>query len=228
MPLSTLDVAYVMNECRIKLTGASDTGIQQELWGVIKEFLQDTNSWIEYQKLLVQAGVQEYDVAPATGGQIIRLVGVIDGNCIPVNATMPNLGRLCIHQRITTTSIDVTPPAGTTSATNPWKFAVVKNIAFPQTRELVPIAPEFVLKVYSQAIIDGVLGKSMLQQAKSYTNKELGQYHLKRFRDEIGIARNDAYNQNVQGGQRWSFPQQFATHTQRGGSAGGPWPAERM
>lgn len=227
MPLAPMDVAYIMNECRIKLTGASDSGIQQELWGVIKEFLQDTNSWIEYQKLLVVAGTQEYDVAPATGGQIIRLLGVLDGNRVPVNATMPTLGRLCINQRITVSSIDVVPAVGTTSASNPWKFAVVKNIAFPQTKELMPIAPEFVLKVYSQAIIDGVLGKSMLQQAKSYTNKELGQYHLKRFRDEIGIARNDVQNQNVQGGQRWCFPQQFATYNQRGNSAG-PWPPERM
>lgn len=224
MSLATLDVAYVMNECRVKLTGASDTGIQQELWGVIKEFLQDTNSWIEHQKLLVTAGVQQYTVAPRTGGQIVRLIGVMDGNRIPVAASMPNLGTLEIHRRIDISSVDIPPENHTTASNHPWRFAVVKNIAFPQTKDLLPIAPAFVLQVYSQAIIDGVLGKMMLQQAKSYSNNSLGMYHMKRFRDEIGIARNDVWNQNVQGGQRWAFPQQFATRSQRNFTA--TWPAE--
>jgi hypothetical protein len=227
MALAALDVAYVMNECRIKLTGASDSGIQQELWGVIKEFLQDSNAWIEHQKLLVTAGIQCYNVVPRDGGQIIRLIGVVDGNRLPVNATMQNLGRLDIHQQINVSSVDIAPTDHTTAANHPWCFAIVKNIAFPATRDGIPIAPEFVLKVYSGAIIDGVLGKMMLQQAKSYTNKELGTYHLKRYRDEIGIARNDTWNQNVQGGQRWRFPNQFATHNQRGGSVQ-TWPAERF
>lgn len=225
MPLSTLDVAYVMNECRIKLTGASDTGIQQELWGVIKEFLQDTNSWIEHQKLLVVAGTQCYDVVPRNGGQIIRLLGVTDGNCIPVAASMPNLGTLQINRRIDISSVDIPPTDHTLASNHPWHFAIVKNIAFPQTKDQLPIAPEFVLKVYSQAIIDGVLGKMMMQQAKSYTNLPLSKYHLARFRDGIGIARNDVFNQNVQGGARWVFPQQFSTRSQRGGSVAA-WPAE--
>lgn len=225
MALATLDVAYVMNECRIKLTGAADSGIQQELWGVIKEFLQDTNAWIEHQKLLVTAGTQCYNVVPRDGGQIIRLIGVVDGNRCPVNASMPNLGRIDVHQQINVTSVDVPPTNHTTAANHPWCFAIVKNIAFPATRDLLPIAPEFVLKVYSKAIIDGVLGKMMLQQAKSYTNKELGMYHLRCYRDGIGIARNDVWNQNMLGGQRWRFPNNFATHTQRGGSVA-TWPAE--
>lgn len=225
MALATMDVTYVLNECRIKLPGASDTGIQQELWGAIKEFLQDSNSWIEHQQLLVTAGLNEYSVAPREGGQIVRLVGVIDGNRVPVKASMPTLGVIQVFQRITISSVVVAPTDHTTAANHPWCFSIVKNIAFPQTKDALPIAPEFVLKVYSQGIIDGVLGRMMMQQAKSYTNIQLGTYHMKRFRDAIGIARNDVWNQNLQGGQRWSFPQQFATHSQRAGT-GGPWPAE--
>lgn len=225
MSLAALDVAYVLNECRIKLPGASDSGIQQELWGTIKEFLQDTNAWIEHQKLLVTAGVQSYVVTPREGGQIIRLVGVIDGNRSPVSAAMQNLGTLDVFQTINISSVVIPPTDTTLAANHPWTFCVVKNIAFPQTKDLLPIAPEFVLKVYSQAIIDGVLGRMMMQQAKTYTNTQLGTYHLKRFRDEIGTARNDTWNQNLLGGQRWRFPA-FAGGSQRNSVA--PWPVERM
>jgi hypothetical protein len=225
MPLNQSDIEYVLNECRIKLPGSADSGIKQELWGVIKEFLQDTNSWIEHQQLLVTRAKQHYDVSPRDGGQIVRLVGVMDGNRFPVNATMSRLGVLEIHQRIDISSVSIPPEDHTTASNHPWHFAIVKNITLPGTKDNVPIAPDFVLKVYSGTIVDGVLGKMMMQQAKSYTNLQLGQYHLKRFRDGIGIARTDTWNQNLLGGQRWRFPNAFATCSQRGGSVS-TWPAE--
>jgi hypothetical protein len=194
------------------------------LWGVIKEFLQDTNAWIEHQKLLVTANVNCYNVTPRDGGQIIRLVGVVDGNRVPVNATMSNLGRLDIHQMINISSVDIPLTDTSTASNHPWHFCIVKNITFPQTKDQLPIAPDFVLRVYSGTIVDGVLGKMMMQQAKAYSNVTLGKYHLQRFRDGIGIARNDTWNQNVFGGQRWRFPQGFATNSQRTWAT--PWPAE--
>lgn len=224
MPFNPTDVEYVLNECRIKLPGSSDSGIKQELWGVIKEFLQDTNAWIEHQKLLVTRAVQCYNVVPRDGGQIIRLVGVVDGNRSPVSATMPTFGVLQINQRIDISSVDIPPTDHTTASNHPWRFCIVKNIAFPSTKDQLPIAPDFVMSRYSGTIIDGVLGKMMLQQAKTYSNQSLGTYHLRRFRDGIGIAHNDAWNQNLFGGQRWRFPQNFATHTQRNYAT--PWPSE--
>lgn len=225
MPLNSADIDYVLNECRIKLPGSSDTGIKQELWGVIKEFLQDTNSWIEHQTFLVTRGKQHYDVSPRGGGQIVRLLGVMDGNRTPVNGSMSNLGVLEIHQRIDISSVATPPDDHTTKSTNPWRFSVVKNITLPGTKDNIPIAPDFVMKVYSGTIVDGVLGKMMMQQAKTYTNAQMAAYHLRRFRDGIGIARTDASNQNVYGGQRWRFPNSFATCSQRGGSVS-TWPAE--
>lgn len=227
MPLAQADIDFVLNDLRIKLPGASDSGILQELWNVIKEFLQDSNSWIEKQKLLVTAGTNTYNITPKDGGQIIRLVGVLDGNWVPAKAAMQTLGQLCIVQPITVTSIDQPLNPRATSATGPWQVCVVKNIQLPGTKDKLPIAPQFVLQVYSGTIIDGVLGKMMIQQGKTYTNVPQARYHLARFRDGIGIARTDVWNQNVQGGQRWAFPQQFATHSQRGyTSTAQPWPME--
>lgn len=222
MPLNPQDVTYVLNDCRIKLPGASDSGIRQELWGVIKEFLTDSNAWVENMRLNVVANTQTYDIVPREGGQIIRLLGVLDGNRVPVAVTMPNFGQLVFTTPIQISSVSVPITDMTVGPNYPWYVGVVKTIAFPATRDDIPIAPDFVMRVYSQAIIDGVLGRMMTQQAKTYTNLPQGKYHLQRFRDEIGIARSEARVQNLFGGQRWQFPA-FAGGSQRGGY-GTCWP----
>ncbi len=225
MPLKSEDVDFTMNQARMKLPGSSDSGIKSELFSVVKEFLKDTNAWIEYNRLNVTADVQFYTITPREGGQIIRLVGATDGNGFAVNVSMPEIPTLIVHKRVQVTSIPSSPNDTTLSATSPWRVCIIKNIDLPQTRDQLPICPEFVLKRYSEIILDGILGKMMLEQAKSYTNTQLGMYHLKRYRDGINEARNDAFTQNVFGGQRWSFPQTFSTRSQRGTQVG-VWPSE--
>lgn len=219
MPLNTNDLEYVMNELRIKLPGASDTGIKQALWGVIKKFLMDTNSWKESQSLLVTAAVQQYNIAPRDGGQIMRLVGVTDGNRCPVRAVMDEIGTLDVLTPITVTSL--TPPAGTvgTSPNYPWTVFLMKNILLPGTKDNIPIAPAFVLSAYSQCVIDGVCANMMMEQAKTYTNVQMAAYHRKLYLDGITTALSDTWNQNLFGGERWTYPQQFATSSQRSGWA---------
>lgn len=225
--LEQADIDFLMNECRIELTGSSETGIKQALWGVIKEFLGDSESWIERQQLLVTAGVQSYNIAPRDGGQIVRLVGVIDGNLVPVPAVMTELGTLNVLQPITVTSIDTTVTPGATSATNPWQVCFVKNIQLPSTRAGFPIAPRFVLQVYSEAIRVGVLSRMMMSPGKAYTNLPLAKVHGAKFKDQITVARTQTWNQNLQGGQRWAYPQNFGKGTQRGyTSTAQPWPME--
>lgn len=227
MPLAEVDIDFLMNELRIELEGASEAGLKQALWGTIKEFLADTEGWIEQQQLLVTASVQEYLITPRDGGQVVRLVGVLDGNLVPVGATMPTLGTLRVITPVTVTSVDAPVTAGNTVATNPWLVCIVKNIQLPGTKDRLPIAPQFVLQVYGETIKHGVLGKVMLQAGKTWTNVPLAKYHLASFRDGIGIARTNIWRQNVQGGQRWAFPQSFATRTQRGyASTAQPWPQE--
>ncbi len=225
MPLKPEDSEDVLNELRIKLPGSSDAGIKLELFGVIKEFLQDSNSWLENIELMVTAGTQSYALVPRKGGQIIRLGGVWDGLGLPVHASMPNFGTLTVHQSIQVTSVAQAESDTSRKATTPWTVNVIKNTSLPTTKDAIPVAPDFVLQVYSTYIMDGVLGKMMSQTSKSYTNVQMGVYHLKRFRDGISIARDAAFNQNLFGGQRWQFPQNFATASQRSGVSTA-WPTE--
>lgn len=225
MPLLPQDIDRVMNDLRTRLTGASDSGIKMELFNTIQEFLQDTNAWVENIDLMVTAGTQEYNLLPREGGQVIRLIGVWDGFRSPQPSSMPTFGKLVVHRQVTVTSVAQAVTDTVRRSTTPWLVAIAKNIVLPTTKDSVPIAPQFVLQVYSNAITDGVLGRMMSQSSKSWTNVQLSLYHLKRFRDAIQTARNDAWTQNLLGGQRWGFPQQFHGSSQRGGISTA-WPTE--
>jgi hypothetical protein len=214
-----------LNQARVKLPGSSDSGIKSELYETIREFLQDSNAWVENISLLVTAGVLEYLLVPRGGGQITRLDGVWDGNRTPVPASMPDFSTLVVHQPIQVSSVAPVSTVTTLSAQNPWLVSVIKNIVLPTTRDNIPIAPEFILKVYEPYILDGVLGRMMTHQAKSYSNQTLGVYHLRRFEDGKSQARVAANRQNLLGGQNWKFPQSFRTRGQRGGVSTA-WPTE--
>jgi hypothetical protein len=225
MPLQTADVELLMNNARIHLSGSSDTGIKTELFNAMSEFLKDSNSWIEHVRLPVTAGTQEYLVTPPGGGQIIRLVEVRDGNWFPVNAAMPSIPTLTSYQPVQMTTPPVSAGDTTLGGDKPWWILLVKNIMLPQTKDQLPIAPSFLLQRYQEAITSGVISRMMLQPQKTYSNIPLAQYHGRKFRDGIQHARQEAWTQNLFGGQRWRFPQSYRTNNQRGGSVA-TWPSE--
>lgn len=196
----------LMNQARIKLPGASDAGIKLELFDVMKEFLKDSNAWTEDIAFTALANITDYILTPLDGGQIIRLVGVWDDKMIPVPSFMPTFGTLRLVNLASTVP---TQPV--------WTARVVKNVMLPTTREDIPIGPDWLLNVYSLDILDGLLGKMMGQQAKSYSNGQMSTYHLRRFRTAIQGARTAAIRQNTMGAQEWSFPTGWRSTTQRGG-----------
>jgi hypothetical protein len=197
----------LMNQARIKLPGSSDAGIKVELFDVMKEFLKDSNAWTEDITFTVQPNTTDYLLTPLQdGGQIIRLVGVWDDKMIPVPAFMPTFGTI---RMVNQAAITPNQPV--------WTARVIKNITLPTTRDDIPVGPDWLLTVYSLDILDGLLGKMMGQQAKSYSNGTMSTYHLRRFRTAIQSARTAAIRQNTQGAQEWAFPRGWKTSTQRGG-----------
>jgi hypothetical protein len=196
----------LMNQARIKLPGSSDSGIKLELYDVMKEFLADSHAWTEDITFTAAPNVLLYTLLPQFGGQIISLVGVWDDKFIPIPAFMPDFGTIRIVNQ-----------ASTTPNQPLWTARVVKNITLPTTKDDVPVGPDWLLTVYSVHILDGLLGKMMGQQAKSFSNDKMAAYHLKRFRTGIQIARTAALRQNTTGAQEWAFPRGWTTSTQRGG-----------
>ncbi len=237
----------LMNQARVKLTGASDVGIKAELYQVLKEFFYDSNSWTETIELPITPEIRCYKLVPRYGGKIIKLIGVVDSFKAPVGAFMPRFGELELAHapRYSGSAAGaVSPPypygfsplyvlaTGSTGPFDPgWIYHVhvIKNLDWQTTRDMVPICPDWVLSVYEVTILDGLLGKMMTQQNKSYTDKETGLYHLRRFRTGIQQAKAAALHQNTMGAQNWRFPLQggWRSRTQLGGVVTA-WPPERI
>lgn len=203
MSIHENDFNRFMDLARIKLTGASDAGIKAELFDVLHEFFSDSGAWRELLTINVTPGITTYSLVPQQGGKIIRLLGVFDPNQIPQEAFMPEFGTLQFVYPVNTP--------------NPYTVAVEKQVVLPTARNAVPDAPSWVLQVYERTILDGVLGKMMGQQNKSYSADTLSTYHLRRFRDGIQMARTAVARQNTKGAQTWAYPRQFRSSTQRGG-----------
>lgn len=194
MALDPNDFEQLMNRARIKLAGSSDAGIRLELFETIKEFLEDSNAWTEDIEFQAQSGTQTYVLVPKLDGQIIRLIGVWNDQGVPVPAFMQDFTQVRL------VNIPNTTP------TAKWFARVVKNITLPNTKDDIPIVPDWVLRVYSVHVLDGLLGRMMGTPNTSYTDKTMSTYHLRRFRTGIQIARTAAIRQNTMGAQEWAYP----------------------
>lgn len=204
MSLDPKEFEQFMTLAEVKLTGASQSGIKAELYDVMKEFFTDSNAWREDIEFQAQASVTDYRLAPKDEGQIIRLIGTWDDKGIPLPSFMAEFGTLKLLH------------APETTPATKWFSRVVKTITHPITKDGIPIAPKWALSVYSVPIMDGLLGRMMGQQVKSYSNQAMSVYHLRRFRQGIKTARTEADAANTVGAQAWAFPR-FAGGSQRGG-----------
>jgi len=205
MALDPRETQQLLAQAQIKLTGASEAGIKAELYDVLKEFFEDSSCWQEDIPFLPVANQTEYLLAPAQDGQIIRLNGVWDGNLSPVESYMPDFATLILRW----------PPQSDSPAN--FFARVTKTVTLPITRDALPVAPDWTLRVYSIHILDGLVGKMMGQQQKTYSNNTMAAYHLKRFRTGIQLAKVAAERANLKGAQNWSYPRGWRNNSQRGG-----------
>jgi hypothetical protein len=221
--LAQQDVRKLLNQATVKLTGASSAAIKAELFDVLHEFFDISSGWQESVPVDAVAYQQEYIVEP-TEGQIIRLGAVLSNSLFPTNAAYiaakaaspgGNLGAFTPVSAIMPTigTVKLGFPPNTPTAL---QIVVIKNVVLPTTRDQTPIGPDWVLPVWGRYILDGILGKMMSSQNKSYSNDTLGTYHLKRFQEGIARLRSATLAANSQGGQSWCFPRDYRTNTQRG------------
>lgn len=213
------DLEYLLNQTRVKLTGATDAGIKNELFSVLDEFFDLSSSW--HEKVFVNGltNVPSYGVAP-TDGQIIRLGWVVGNSTYPtialyntaIAANPANQGDWT-PLPASLADLNTVLLANTFNSPQLLQIDLIKNVVMPTTRDMVPIAPDWVLRVYGRYILDGILGKLMAQPGKSYSNATTSVYHLKRFQDGISRARVAAMRANTYGGQAWTFPR-FARSSQ--------------
>jgi hypothetical protein len=210
--LQKIDVANLMNQCSVELTGISDALLHSMMYQVMTEFFNDSSYWTEWLPINAVSGKHRYSITP-TEGQIIRLDHVVkvptSGSAAPadggyfVPALMPEVGVIIAEHAPATTE--------------QWAAHVVLNVSLPTLKGGVPIAPEFTLKQWFLAIKHGLLGELMNQQDKSWSNPKGALYHLTKFRGYIGNARSIKLRANTNGASAWRFPQGYRVNSQQGG-----------
>lgn len=216
MAISKTDFEQFINQARIKLIGASETGMKAELYDVLSEFFNDSSCWTQDITMPYVAGQQVFNVSVAEG-QIIRLAGVLDwGTTAPPSVATPgaNVSPAAALMRDPGTIVVSKSPTGAGF----YQATVVTNVSLPTSREMIPIAPDWVLPIWHVGLLDGLLGKMMGEASKSYTDERKSTYHLKRFRDAIARARVSKLRANTNGTGAWRFPQTFRTTGQGRGA----------
>ena len=202
MTAAVQDWTRVMNQARVKLPGASDSGIKGELFDVFQEFFNDSSCWLEALTFNVLPNVVVYDIVPTEGG-VIRLAGVVDSHGSPQPSMMPNFGQVALSR--------------IPSVADTFTAVAVLNVDLPVDKNAFPVVPSWVLPIYSTGILDGLLGRMMGHASKSYSNATLSMFHLRKFKSAIVGARIATLRNNTFGTQAWSYPQAFRTMGQRGG-----------
>lgn len=195
--MATADVNRLMDNLRISLPGAIDDALRMEVFNTLNDFFQGTNIWREDIEVEVAAGETHYEILPSGPANIVRLIGVIDHNKLPAKAVLDLItGELALAE------------APSQSAT--YTAQVVLTVNDPLDREGYPVFPMWVLNLYQNDIISGVLGRMMSQPAKPYSNVQLAVAHSRAFNSAIATARMEANRRFTYRAQAWQFPQGFS------------------
>jgi hypothetical protein len=216
MAIQERDFERIMNEARVRLPGVSDAGLKGTMFDVIDEFFDNSNAWIEWLNVNLVVGSQTYTLYPQQGGMLNRLVTLLDSNNV-------------VYPAVVSFSDVYTPPGVILSLVNPVSAPVLvtacftKKVVLPNNKWDIPDAPSWLVPLYGRYLLDGLLGNLMMQRGKSYSDPDRSQYHIKRFRDGMDMAKTAVMRSNLLGGQAWRYPRGYRWSSQRG-SVSTPFP----
>lgn len=198
--MASLDLTRLMKNARVQLPGAIDTNLQLELFNVLGIFFSGSNIWKEEITFAVTTADAEgaaYSIEQESVSSIVRLMGIVDSNDIPVAGSMAETGEIIL---------DHAPGNSDT-----YTATVSLTVDDPVKSDGYPEFPAWILGKYSDGILDGLLARMMAQPAKPYTNMKLAAYRLQLFSAAIAQAKSEAIRKNINNAQAWRFPQSFAT-----------------
>lgn len=216
MATTPADITRLMNNARLRLVGATDSVLQQELFSVMDDFFKGSNVWNEDIEVPIP-GMDPantiYQLAPASPALIDKLLWVFEkptetsiGRGTGIGAAMSTPGELTLRLQ----------PSSDTA----YIVTVALTVADPLDRTGYVQFPAWVLAKYREAILNGLLGRMMTQPNKPYSNSQMAVFHMRKFLQATASARVEWTRNNTYRAQAWAFPSGFSGGTQRGRSNG--------
>lgn len=215
---STLTVESSGHECDVKLQvwlrdilprtpGLVRKVAARELVLTAREFFERSSAWRTMLGPVDLKSVKKrYSLSPVDAySDVVQVLGVAFNGCpLKKLVAQPAQFRSAdqpTHYWLESPDVVRLWPTATTTVEDALTFYVA--LAPKQT---VSHLPRIAQTHFYEALFDGVLGRVMSHPAKPYTNPILAQYHLKRFRNAIGVYAGQAKQGFSPGAPSWSFP----------------------
>jgi hypothetical protein len=211
-------IARIIDQARIQAPGALDGVLLMELFATMKAFFEQTDAW--KQKVTINAQPYEpyYEIPSFDQAFINRLIW-LKGS--PPSGSDPDLA-LCddlrpqrsgwLERAGETAILRIERPP---SVAESWLVCLGLTVIDPTDNEGVPRAPDWLVEKYFDYIASGLLSRVAAQPGKPYTNPQIAMLHGRKFATGVSLARREARDGYLFGGQRWGFPQTFRTRSQR-------------
>lgn len=186
-------VEELLDDLRMALPGARDGTIKRQLWQTIDEFCRTTNAYRHFIEVQLVEAVTIYNLV--VSGAEILIVYQAAHSALSVQGSVYDNGQIAL--RASPTANDVSE-----------KLVVEVSLAplYGESGDATAWLPRHLYDRHRGTIYEGVLSRMMLQIAKPYSNSVLGQYHGRRFRNGMAVARARVIADSEVSPQKWRFP----------------------
>jgi hypothetical protein len=232
--MTTTNMARLNDMVRMTCGGALDGVIRMEMFNVLKDWFQRTDSWLLEVPIYIQPQTNDYQVGTGQNVVVNRLMGLDRPRSPPPvgEPLVPPYLPMCPPQFLSTAGVDPhseaqdplmrTQRAGVLlnagakcpilriaenpSANEIWIATLALTPCDPVDSEGFVAPPDWVMEKYLNYIANGVNMRLMLQPGKSYSSLPGAQYHGRMFNQGVGLCRTEVRRMFAYAAQRWQFP----------------------
>ena len=194
-----------LNELRTRLPGISEGQLSLELKSTLREFFTKSGFWMEeLDPINIVADKELYKLSyPQARVMVVHRVWIDNApTTLSTIAPKANSGRKAYMKEPDLLQIGPMPTVSVDDG-----LVVQAQLNPLPCMDKVPY--ETVTHFFNE-VLDGVLGRLYSQPGKPYTNLIQSQYHLKRFRDGMALARDMGRKRFSNSTRPWVYPQGWA------------------
>lgn len=211
--MTTPAVARIIDTARLQAPGALEGILRLEFFNALKEFLQRTDAWREDVTIPVQANWPTYEL-PAFSQALVNRLMWLEGQVNANPSGPPQYGPQrtgWLEQAGQIALLKIDPP----SSNETWTAHIALTVCDPTDSEGLPSLPAWIVEKYHDYLASGVLARLCAHPGKPYSNQQIAMLHGRRFSEGVSLAKKEARQGHLFDGQRWGFPQTFASFSQK-------------